>query len=234
MNLVSALQPKATEEASFVSVRNLSRSFRDGKRTQAILKDVSLDIARGEFVSVVGRSGSGKSTLLHILGGLDSDFDGEVVVHGQALKGLSDRSRASLRSTTVGFVFQAFHLIQNISVADNVKLPSLFAGTGRDPHAQALAALAKVGMDGFAGRSPAQLSGGERQRVAIARALFHAPPLLLCDEPTGSLDAQTASEVLEVFRNLHRNGQTLVVVTHEEKMAAAAGRSLRLADGVLQ
>ncbi len=234
MTLVPALQSNTSGKTSFVSVRNVSRSFRDGKRTQAILKGVNFDIAQGEFISVVGRSGSGKSTLLHILGGLDSAFEGDVVVHGQTLKGLSDRSRATLRSTTVGFVFQAFHLIQNISVVDNVKLPSLFSANSGDAHSKAMAALAKVGMDGFASRSPAQLSGGERQRVAIARALFHAPPLLLCDEPTGSLDAQTASEVLQVFQNLHRHGQTLIVVTHEEKMAAAAGRSLSLVDGVLQ
>ncbi len=220
--------------SAFLSVRNLERSFRDGETQNAVLRGISLDIAKGEFVSIVGRSGSGKSTLLHILGALDTGYLGQVVVAGEPLHGLSDAARARLRNQVVGFVFQAFHLVPGLSVIDNVKLPSLFVEAPTDASALAEAALSRVGLKAFAHRSPQQLSGGERQRVAIARAIFHSPSVLLCDEPTGNLDTVTSAEVLQVFKQLHSQGMTVVVVTHDHRLAEAATRTVSLRNGVLE
>jgi putative ABC transport system ATP-binding protein len=218
-----------------ISARGLSRSYDDGERGPVrVLDDVSLEVQPGEFVAVVGRSGSGKSTLLHVLGGLDTGYRGEVEVAGTRLPGLSDAALARFRNTRVGFVFQSFHLVPGLCAADNVALPSFFsAEPPADVVARALEALARVGLEGKAGRLPSQLSGGERQRVAIARALFARPTVLLCDEPTGNLDAETSAQVVALFRELNRGGLTVLAVTHEERLRDAASRALTLADGRL-
>jgi putative ABC transport system ATP-binding protein len=218
-----------------ISARALSRSYDDGERGQVrVLDGVSLEVQAGEFVAVVGRSGSGKSTLLHVLGGLDTGFTGEVIVAGTALAGLSDVALSRFRNEQVGFVFQSFHLVHGLTARDNVALPAFFAGAPcGDPEARALEALARVGLEGKASRLPSQLSGGERQRVAIARALFARPKVLLCDEPTGNLDAATSEEVVALFSELNRGGLTVVAVTHEERLRRAASRVLTLAEGKL-
>jgi putative ABC transport system ATP-binding protein len=218
-----------------ISARGLSRSYDDGERGQVrVLDDVSLEIAAGEFVAVVGRSGSGKSTLLHVLGGLDTGYRGQVTVAGTALSGLGDRALSRFRNEQVGFVFQSFHLVQGLSARDNVALPSFFApALVPDAEARALEALTRVGLEGKAQRLPSQLSGGERQRVAIARALFARPKVLLCDEPTGNLDSTTSEQVVALFQELNRGGLTVLAVTHEDRLRGAASRVLTLADGRL-
>jgi putative ABC transport system ATP-binding protein len=218
-----------------IHVRALSRRYRDGTAPGVpVLADLGLEVGAGDFLAVVGRSGSGKSTLLHILGGLDADFQGQVEVAGVRLDGLGEPARARFRNQQVGFVFQSFHLVPALTALENVALPAAFAPTAQgDVTPRARAALERVGLAGKEGRLPAQLSGGERQRVAIARALFFRPRVLLCDEPTGNLDADTADEVVEHFTELHRAGLTLVVVTHEERLRRAARRVLTLAAGQL-
>lgn len=202
-----------------------------------VLTGADLSVAEGELVAVVGPSGCGKSTLLNVLGGLDTEYSGEVDVAGKRLTGLSDRELAAFRNRTVGFVFQAFNLLAPLTALENVMLPTFFSGAEESDAAlrgRALAALDRVGLAAKASRRPAELSGGERQRVAIARALFGRPRLILCDEPTGNLDAQTGAEVIDLFVRLVREeGLTLVVVTHEDRVSRAASRVLRLKQGRL-
>ncbi|MFT3706218.1 MAG: ABC transporter ATP-binding protein [Archangium sp.] len=216
-----------------IRVEGLSRSYDDGARGKVrVLDGVALSVPQGEFIAVVGRSGSGKSTLLHVLGGLDSAFDGKVEVAGVALHGLDDRGLSRFRNETVGIVFQSFHLVPGLSSLENVALPSAFAAVDA-PQSRAKEALERVGLGDKLTRAPEQLSGGERQRVAIARALFHQPRVLLCDEPTGNLDAQTADEVITLFKKLNGEGLTIVAVTHEDRLRAAASRVVTLSDGRL-
>jgi len=219
-----------------IHARQLRKAYRNGADEVRVLNGLDLDVRAGEFVAVVGPSGSGKSTLLHVLGGLDASYGGEVEVAGVRLNELNDVALARFRNRQVGFVFQSFHLIASLSALDNVLLPAFFdveavAGARRK---RAEDVLARVGLAEKKNRIPSQLSGGERQRTAIARALFAEPKLLLCDEPTGNLDESTGGEVIELFRELHRDGLTILVVTHEDRMSTAAQRVLRLTGGVLR
>lgn len=218
-----------------IDAKGVCRAFDDGERGRlTVLEGASLQVADGEFVAIVGRSGSGKSTLLHVLGGLDTGYRGEVTVAGVRLDGLSDAALSRFRNETVGFVFQSFHLLSGVSALENVMLPARFsAAPAADLEGRARAALERVGLSSHASRSPGQLSGGERQRVAIARALFASPRLLLCDEPTGNLDAVTADEIIALFRQLNAGGLTIVAVTHEERLRSAASRVVTLAKGAL-
>jgi putative ABC transport system ATP-binding protein len=202
--------------------------------TQEVLRGVSLSVAEGELVALIGRSGSGKSTLLHVMGGLDRRFEGRAEVLGSDLAALDDKRLARFRSTEVGFVFQAFNLLDHLTVVENVTLPAYFAD-GPSPEAtrRALDSLGRVGVAELAGKRPGELSGGQKQRVAIARALYASPKLLLADEPTGNLDSETGREIIELFRTLNREGLTMLIVTHEERVSQAAGRVLRLDDGKL-
>ena len=229
-----------------LELRGVSKSWppRDGAPAQPLLRAVDLEVPRGEFVAIEGQSGSGKSTLLHLLGGLDRDYGGSVRVLGEELGALDDVRLAALRNRGVGFVFQAFNLLPKLSALENVLLPEAFqhqsgagidqSGAVIDAPARARAALERVGLAHKAAARPAQLSGGERQRVAIARALLLEPPLLLCDEPTGNLDARTGEGIIELFRALHRAGSTLLIVTHEVRVSRAASRVLLLRDGRLE
>jgi putative ABC transport system ATP-binding protein len=218
-----------------IRARDIQKRYVDGAAEVRVLDGLSLDVAAGEFVAVIGPSGSGKSTLLHILGGLDVHYTGQVEVASRSLAGLHERDLASFRNTEVGFVFQSFHLIQNLSALENVLLPSYFgkSSPSEAERKRAQESLERVGLAGKVSRSPSKMSGGERQRVAIARALFNRPKVLFCDEPTGNLDAVTGKEIIELFHALHREGLTLLAVTHEERMSAAAGRVLRLKEGRL-
>jgi putative ABC transport system ATP-binding protein len=216
-----------------ISARGIRKGYPNGEGAEfAILEDLSLEVAAGEFVAVVGPSGSGKSTLLQILGGLDVHYAGAVEVAGTPLTGLPDAALAAFRNTQVGFVFQSFHLVPNLGALENVLLPAFFSSRApRAPEQQrARQVLERVGLTGKSDRLPAQLSGGERQRVAIARALYSSPKVLFCDEPTGNLDATTGQEVIDLFRQLNAEGLTVLTVTHEERMSRAAGRVLRLTE----
>ena len=216
-----------------ISTEALTRGYDDGARGLVrVLDGVQLQVAAGEFVAVVGRSGSGKSTLLHVLGGLDTGFSGQVTVAGTRLSGLTDRALSKFRNESVGFVFQSFHLIQGLSALENVALPAAFAAVEATAE-RAREALARVGLGEKTQRLPSQLSGGERQRVAIARSLFNRPKVLLCDEPTGNLDVQTADEVIALFKSLNADGLTIIAVTHEDRLRSAASRVLTLNDGRL-
>ena len=217
-----------------IETRNLLKTYRtDGVAVEA-LRGVDLRVAPGEFVAVMGPSGCGKSTLLHLLGGLDRPTAGEVVVAGQRLDALSESARAVMRRETVGFVFQAYNLIPNLTVASNVDLPGLLAG---HPSAEVAARreelLEALGLADKDRAFPGELSGGQQQRAAIARALVNRPAVLLADEPTGNLDSRSGAEVLALLRRFHADGQTTVLVTHDAKVASFAGRVVFMRDGQL-
>ena len=209
-------------------LRNLSKRYGD----TPVFTDVNLEVAAGEFVAIVGESGVGKSTLLNCMAGLDAWDSGSVELEGEDVGALSDDARALLRRHKVGFVFQAFHVLPHLDVAQNVALPLLLLGTPDDARVSAM--LDAVGLDGLGARLPQQLSGGQLQRVAIARALVHRPRLLLADEPTGNLDPTTAERVMDaLIAQTRAHGAALVLVTHSESAAARADRVVRLrADGV--
>ncbi len=223
-----------------ISLRHIRKRFRDGEREVEVLRDLDLDVARGGFTAVVGPSGSGKSTLLYVAGGLDADFEGDAVVAGSDLKSLSARERAAFRNGSVGFVFQSFNLLPALSAAENTLLPGLFVPRGAPApslgqlRGRALEALDRVGLADKAERLPGRLSGGERQRVAIARALLSRPAVLLADEPTGNLDAVSGEAVIQLFSAMVRDGVTVLVVTHEERVSEAAEQVLHLEGGRLR
>ncbi len=219
---------------TLIRTEGLTKHYGDGPARRAVLDRVTLAVEPGEFVAVVGPSGSGKSTLLGVVGGLDRDYEGRVEVLGSDLRALDDRALSRLRGERIGFVFQAFHLLAHLSVIDNVLAPALFAeGEGAEAlRARALVILGRLGLADRAEDTPARLSGGQRQRVAIARALLRKPAILLCDEPTGNLDAETGERTIALIRELHReDGLTVVAVTHEERLAKVATRTVAIRDG---
>ncbi|WP_207218917.1 ABC transporter ATP-binding protein [Pengzhenrongella frigida] len=216
-----------------IELRALTRTFAGTPPVLAV-RGADLRIAAGEYVSVIGPSGSGKSTLLHILGLLDRPTSGDYLFDGVPTGAASDADRAALRGGRIGFVFQAFHLLPHRTVLDNVLLATLYSGVPRpERRPRALAALDRVGLSHRLDFLPIVLSGGERQRVAIARAVISSPHVLLADEPTGNLDAATSGGVLDLFDELHRDGLTLVVITHDAGVSARAQRRIRIDDGTL-
>jgi ABC-type lipoprotein export system ATPase subunit len=218
---------------SVLSARGLAKEYgADAALVQAV-KGIDLDVVPGETVAVMGPSGCGKSTLLHLLGGLDRPSAGEIRLAGARLDQLGEHSLARVRRTSIGFVFQAFHLVEELTAAENVELPALLAG--RSPRAartRAQELLEQIGLHDRARHLPSALSGGQRQRVAIARALSNEPRVVLADEPTGNLDSASTLEVLRLLEQLRAGGQTLVIVTHDERVAATADRLISMRDGV--
>ena len=217
-----------------IRLRAVKRRYGEAEGSAFALADVSLEVPTGHLVAIVGTSGSGKTTLLNVIGGLDRQYQGTVEVCGKDLSGLSDREISAFRNRTIGFVFQAFHLLDHLSVEENVALPRLFARDGAPDKAHALDTLGRVGLADRAHELPRTLSGGQRQRIAIARALFVSPRVLLCDEPTGNLDTRTGGQILDLFHGLARDDKiTVVVVTHEERVREAADRVYSLEEGRL-
>jgi putative ABC transport system ATP-binding protein len=227
--------PAGAVETPLVELRALTKSYPEGGGERVVFRNLSAGIRRGETVALLGRSGSGKSTLLNLIGGIDLPTAGEVILDGTSLTGLSEQRRTMFRRRHIGLVFQSFNLIPTLTVMENLLLPLELNGrSGRPAHAAALDLLERVGLADRAGTSPDRLSSGEQQRVAVARALVHDPFLLLADEPTGSLDAETGLRVLELLVGLARNdGRTMVVVTHSDIVARAADRVLAIRDGRL-
>jgi lipoprotein-releasing system ATP-binding protein len=226
--------------SKILSARKLFKTYRLGAARIEVLKGVDLAVETGQFVAVVGASGSGKSTLLHLLGALDRPNSGQVFFEGQPVEGFGAGRLNRFRNRSVGFVFQFYHLLDELNVLENTLVPAMAAagvvGWLRSRGAQTARARALLGRLGLGDRlrhKPYQLSGGERQRVAIARALINAPPLLLADEPTGNLDSETGRGILEALEALNRDGQTIVMVTHDERIAGRAHRVVRLVDGVI-
>jgi putative ABC transport system ATP-binding protein len=219
-------------EGALVAARGLRKDYGRSEGLVRAIDEVDLDVTRGETVAVMGPSGCGKSTLLHLLGGLDRPTAGELWLSGRRIDQLSERALAHLRRDEVGFVFQAFHLMDELTAQENVELPALLAG--RSPNEARRAAtqlLERVGLADRAGHLPSMLSGGQRQRVAIARALANQPQILLADEPTGNLDTAATLEVMRLFEALHGSGLTLIIATHDERIAATADRLISMRDG---
>jgi putative ABC transport system ATP-binding protein len=217
-----------------VEARGLGRVHGSGEAAVTALDAVDLQIAHGEFIAVTGPSGCGKSTLLNLLGGLDRPTHGEVLFHGERVDGAKEARRAKLRRGEIGIVFQFFNLIGNLTVADNVELPALLAGVpAREARRRGHDLLERLGLAEAARRVPGNLSGGQQQRVAIARALINRPSLLLADEPTGNLDSAAAREVMGVLQERHHEGQTIVLVTHDMRVASIADRVIARRDGAV-
>jgi putative ABC transport system ATP-binding protein len=214
--------------------RGLRKQYGKDEGLVRAVDDVDLEVVRGETLAIMGPSGCGKSTLLHLLGGLDRPTDGELWLNGRRIDQLSERGLANLRRREVGFVFQAFQLMDELTARENVELPALLAGSSpRQARSRALDLLDQVGLKDRASHLPSALSGGQRQRAAIARALVNEPLVVLADEPTGNLDSAATLEVLRLFDLLHNAGQTLVIVTHDERVAATSDRIVSMRDGAL-
>jgi putative ABC transport system ATP-binding protein len=216
-----------------IEVTNLGKTYRRGDGTPvAALKAVSFQIDKGEFVTIRGPSGSGKSSMLNIVGCLDRPTSGTYRLNGEELSGYSDKQLSHVRARKIGFVFQSFHLMPRTTALENVEIPMVY-GPGRVDRKRALAGLERVGLGGRAHHYGTELSGGEQQRVAIARALINDPPLILADEPTGNLDSAAGAEVMAILSQLHREGRTVVLVTHDDAVAAYAEREILFREGVL-
>jgi len=227
-------RPQDDAATPVIRLRDVTKSYGEGAARAQVLRGVSFDVERGELIALVGQSGSGKSTLLNIIGGLDQPDAGEVEVLGVDTLRANDARRARMRNESIGFVFQAFNLLDHLNVLGNVILPAAFTRDAKDTEARGREALRRVGLSDFAHRRPSELSGGQKQRVAIARALFGAPTILLCDEPTGNLDSETGREVIDFFRELNeKDGVTLVIVTHERRVSSVAKRVIAMRDGMI-
>lgn len=216
----------------FILAENISEIYTMGENKIYALRDVSFSVEKGEYVAVTGPSGSGKSTLLHILGCLDIPTDGTYKFQGRNISDINDEELSRIRLREIGFVFQFFNLLPRINVVHNVELPLIYAGISKkERRERALSAIERVGLISRSAHNPQELSGGERQRVAIARAIVAEPELILADEPTGNLDSKTGEEIIALFGDLHKEGKTVIVVTHESSIAEKAERVVRLFDG---
>jgi putative ABC transport system ATP-binding protein len=225
-------EPEHTEITSAVRIRGARRTFAAELAPVRALRGVDFDVSPGEFVAIMGPSGCGKSTLLNVIAGLDTVDEGHIEVAGVRVDGADEDSLARFRRHHIGFVFQFFNLLDGVSTLDNLVLPGVLGGMNRrEAHSRAMDVLDLLGLGDRAAQVPAVLSGGQRQRLAIARALVNRPSLLLADEPTGALDSEGGMEVLELFRRLHDDGQTIVMVTHSPDVAAGASRSVHMRDG---
>ena len=222
------------ENSTFFCMRDIVKQYRMGDETQTILKGISLSIGEGDFVSILGPSGSGKSTLMNIIGCLDQPTSGTYTLRGRTIRDLSPNELAHIRNQEIGFIFQSFQLLPRLSALKNVELPLVYAGVDKHERTRrAKSMLERVGLADKMDHLPRQLSGGQQQRVAIARALVTNPTLLLADEPTGALDQATGKQVMALFRELHEEGRTIIMITHDLKIAQNASRIVNILDGVL-
>lgn len=224
-----------TRAAAIIDLREITKTYDQGELAVQALRGVTLGIERGQMVAVIGPSGSGKSTLMHVMGCLDAPTSGSYVLDGEDVSSLTSFKLASIRNRKIGFVFQTFNLLPKASLLRNVELPLLYAGvSGGDRKERAAEALRRVGLGDRAKHRPAELSGGQRQRAAIARAIVNGPSLILADEPTGNLDSKTGVEVLQIFHDMHARGETIVIVTHDPRIAEQCERVVRIVDGQIE
>lgn len=217
---------------SLVEIRDICKIYNPGENEVRALDHVSLEIDRNEFVAIIGQSGSGKSTLMNMLGCLDVPTSGTYILHDKDVSSLTDDELSDIRNTEIGFIFQGFNLIQNLTALENVELPLIYRGVGKKERDElSIRALEKVGLSHRMKHKPAEMSGGQQQRVAIARAIAQAPPIILADEPTGNLDSNSTKEIMEILRELHADGRTVILITHDNEIAAQADRVIKIKDG---
>ncbi|MBP1841419.1 ABC transporter ATP-binding protein [Formosa algae] len=218
-----------------IEITNIIRDFKLGQETVHVLKGIDLTIKRGDYIAIMGPSGSGKSTLMNLLGCLDTPTAGSYVLNGKDVSKMTDDELADIRNTEIGFVFQTFNLLPRTTALDNVALPMVYAGYSKaDRTKRAEEVLTEVGLADRMDHKPNQLSGGQRQRVAVGRALVNKPSIILADEPTGNLDSKTSVEIMGLFNTIHEQGNTVILVTHEEDIAEHAHRIIRLRDGIIE
>ncbi len=218
--------------AELITISNICKIYNPGENEVRALDDVSLCIDENEFVAIIGQSGSGKSTLMNMLGCLDVPTSGTYMLHGQDVSHMTDDELSDIRNKEIGFIFQGFNLIQNLTALENVELPLIYRNVGRRERQRlSLEALKKVGLEKRLTHKPAEMSGGQQQRVAIARAIAQAPPVILADEPTGNLDSASTKEIMGILRGLHEDGRTVILITHDNEIAAQAERIIKIKDG---
>lgn len=215
-----------------ITLKNIYKTYSMGENSVNALSNVSLNIAKHEFAAIVGPSGSGKSTLMNILGCLDVPTSGSYVLDSREISGMSDNELADIRNTRIGFIFQGFNLLKKLTAMENVELPLVYQGVNmKERHRRSIEALEAVGLGDRVRHTPNELSGGQQQRVAIARALVSNPPILLADEPTGNLDSKSGTEIIKIMNDLHSNGNTIILITHDNNIAMQARRVIRIIDG---
>jgi len=215
-----------------ITLKNIFKTYSMGENKVNALSNISLNIEKHEFAAIVGPSGSGKSTLMNILGCLDVPTSGSYILDGNEISGMSDNELAEIRNTRIGFIFQGFNLLKKLNAIENVELPLVYQGISqKERHRRSIEALEAVGLGDRVKHTPNELSGGQQQRVAIARALVSNPPILLADEPTGNLDSKSGSEIMRIMSDLHNNGNTVILITHDNNIAIQAKRVIRIIDG---
>lgn len=218
--------------SELIEIRDMCKIYNPGENEVRALDHVSLKIDKNEFVAIIGQSGSGKSTLMNMLGCLDVPSSGTYILNGQDVSGLTDDDLSDIRNREIGFVFQGFNLIAGLTALENVELPLIYRGIGKKERLQlSRTALEKVGLGKRMDHKPSEMSGGQQQRVAIARAIAQAPPVILADEPTGNLDSGSTKEIMEILKQLHAEGRTVILITHDNDIAARARRIIRIMDG---
>ncbi|MBQ7066495.1 MAG: ABC transporter ATP-binding protein [Lachnospiraceae bacterium] len=221
--------------SSLIEIRDICKVYNPGENEVRALDHVSLNIEKGEFVAIIGQSGSGKSTLMNMLGCLDVPTSGTYILNGSDVSDMTDDELSDIRNQEIGFIFQGFNLIAGLDAMENVELPLIYRGVGKkERHKLAVTALTKVGLGHRMDHRPAEMSGGQQQRVAIARAIAQAPPVILADEPTGNLDTASSKEIIEILKELHKEGRTVIIITHDNEIAEQARRVIRIRDGKIE
>ena len=220
---------------ALIHIENMKKIYNPGENEVRALDGIDLDIEKGDLVAIVGHSGSGKSTLMNMLGCLDTPTSGKYVLDGQDVASMTDNQLADVRNKEIGFIFQGFNLISNLDAVGNVELPLVYRGASKNGRKQlAMEALKSVGLEDRMKHKPNEMSGGQQQRVAVARAVAAKPPIILADEPTGNLDTKSTQEIMEILKELHRSGRTVIIITHDEEIASQAHRVIRILDGRIE